>query len=438
MKTNIRATYWLLTGLVVAMPGLAQLLETPALLSRGLPAVETRTNRDTAFQPYAGVFSGYDNGPFTTSLDRAGGPFQEVDGGIRVFRAGPRTEFTVDYRFDARHYTEASRLDRTNQALDLDLRFRLSRRLTVMLRDTGVSASYDNSLSPSPLSGLAAGFAADAGPNSVHARTIADTGMVDVVFSPSARTSLSIGGDGFLIERQFAALVDAVGWRARADIAHRYSRHRTVSLSYSFTHFSHTRSFGGADYVVVALGHSMRLGHNSELDLLAGVGRLQNAGLRAVALDPEISRLLGTSLGVEAFHLDTWSPHLMAAWLQGVGRAQLGVQFARQITDGGGLTGLARQNEGTLTLAPAHTRWSWRPATHLTVLTYRSLDTLLFSNTMASAGASVTNRLGPHTEAVFRYDFGFYNYSQGLLRNFQRHQVAVGVIYYLSPDARDR
>lgn len=433
MNMSIRIAYASLAWLAFASPCRPQPFGGPALLSRGLPA-EAQTTRDTVFQPYAGVFSGYDNGPLTSNLDRAGGPFQEIDSGIRVLRAGPRTEFRMDYRFDLRHYSEASRLDRANQALNVDVRLHLSRRLTVMLRDTGTSLSYDNTLSPSSPSGVAAGFFADAGPSVVHARTIADTGMADLIFSPSARTSISLGGDGFLIERQFAGLIDAVGWRARADIARRYSRHRTISLSYSFTHFSHTRSFGGADYAVYAVGHSVRLGRKSELDLLAGAGRLQNAGLRSVALDPEISRLLGASLGVETFHLNTWSPHVMAAWLQSFGRAELRVQFARQITDGGGLTGLARQNEGTLTLATAHTRWTWQPATHLSVRTYRSLDTLLFSNTTASAGASLTSRLGPHTEAVFRYDFGFYNYEQGLLSHFQRHQVSAGIIYYF----RDR
>jgi hypothetical protein len=173
----------------------------------------------------------------------------------------------------------------------------------------------------------------------------------------------------------------------------------------------------------------MRLGRRSELDLLAGAGRLQSAGLRSVTLDPEISRLLGISAGIETFHLNTWSPHLMAAWFQGIGRAELRAQFNREITDGGGLTGLARRNEGTLSLSKAHARQSWEPAAHLSIRTYRSLDTLLFSNTTASAGLSVARTLSSRTQAVLRYDFGFYNYAQGLLQNFHRHQFSAGVIY---------
>jgi len=384
---------------------------------------------DSLFEPYAGVFSGYDSGVPTLPLDRAGGSFQEIDGGFASYKKGRSIEYNLNYRFDLRHYTHASRLDRMNQAADLDVRFRVSRAVLFIVRDQAASFSYDNSVSPASGREAAGEFFAGTGPAVVYARTIAENGTADLVVSPSARTSFSAGGGGFLIEHQFTGLIDGVGWRAHADIAHRYSRHKTVSLSYSFTHFSHTRSFGGADYAVVAAGHSMRLGRRSELDLLAGAGRLQSAGLRSVTLDPEISRLLGISAGIETFHLNTWSPHLMAAWFQGIGRAELRAQFNREITDGGGLTGLARRNEGTLSLSKAHARQSWEPAAHLSIRTYRSLDTLLFSNTTASAGLSVARTLSSRTQAVLRYDFGFYNYAQGLLQNFHRHQFSAGVIY---------
>ncbi len=411
-----------------AMVCLGQTPEAPALLSRGV-AAESGFSRASVLQPYAGAFSGYDNGPLSTSLDRPGGAFQEVDGGVNFLQRGARAEIRLDYRFDLRHYQASSRLDRSNQALTVDTRFHISRRWTVMLRDTGSSASYD---SPSPPAGtsVAEGFSAGIGPEVFHSRTLAETGMADVIFAPTARTSVSAGGDGFLIQRRFAPLIDAVGWRARVDVARRYGRHRTVSLAYSFTYFDHTRSFGGAEYAVFALGHSMRLSPRSELDLLAGAGRLQSAGLRAVSLDPEISRLLGVSRGVETFHLDTWAPHVTAVWLQGAGRAELRVRFAREVTDGGGLTGLARQNEGSFTLQTTHVRSAWRPGVHILVRTYRSLDTILYSNVTASAGLSLARRLGSQTEAVVRYDFGFYNFEEGLLRNFQRHQVAAGVTYY--------
>lgn len=417
---------------------MAQSPFAPSLLSRGAAPAEARASGvHDEFQPYIGAISGYDSGLLTSDLERSGGPFQEIDGGLEARHASKRASFLLDYNFAARHYAANSRLDFSDHALNLDSRFFLSRRLTVVLRDAAVSSSFGNGLQqPQPLATLSPGFFVDGGPEVFHTRTFANTALADVVFSPSARTSFSAGGDGFVVERQSQALLDAVGWRARADFAHRYSRHKTISLSYSFTHFDHARSFGGADYAVYAVGHSLRLGKISELDLLAGAGLLRSSGVRAVTLDPEIARLLGISRGAEIFRLHTWAPHLAAAWLQDVGSAELRVELARLVSDGGGLTGLARQNLGTVTLAPARAR-HWRPSAIVEVRTFRSLDTLLYNSTSALAGASLTRRIGPRTEALLRYQYAFYNFQTGLLRDFGRHQIAVGVMYYFH-DRPDR
>ncbi len=416
---------------------LAQSAQAPSLLSRGMSAESGLTRDAPEFQPSIGILSGYDNGPLGTDFERIGGPFQEIDGGLEARRSGGRMNLKLDYQFGLRHYTSAARLDRSNHNISLDARFLVSRRLTLILRDVGSSASYGNSLEQ-PATAASAGFFADAGPETFHRRTIANTALADLVFAPSSRTSIAVAGDGFVIERQFQPLADAVGWRARADLAHRYGRHKTVSLAYSFTHFDHSHSFGGADYVVFAAGHSLRLGKRSELDLLAGAGLIRSAGVRAVELDPEIARLLGTARGVEIFRLHTWAPHLMATWLQGIGRAEMRLDFARIVSDGGGLTGLARQNQGSWTFSAARAR-SWHPSAKLAVRTYRSLDTLLYDNTTALAGAALARRLSPRAEAVVRYEFAFYNFQHGLIQNFGRHQVAAGIVYYpFAPSAGRR
>jgi len=249
------------------------------------------------------------------------------------------------------------------------------------------------------------------------------------------RTSVSVGGDGFLVERQHRGLADSLGWRARADLAHRYHRHRTLTLSYSFTHFDHTRRFGGAEYAVWAFGHSARLGRRTELDLLAGAGLLRSAGVRPVDLDPEIARLLGTARGAEIYRLRTWSPHWLLGFTQAMGRAALRFEIARLVSDGGGLSGVARQNQASLSLSAPAGR-SWRLAAGMSARTYRSLDTLLYDTTTAAAGFTVSRRLSPRAEAVTRYHYSLYHFDRGLLRYFHRHQLALGVVYHFSPASR--
>jgi hypothetical protein len=342
-----------------------------------------------------------------------------------------RTSVRLDCHFGLRHYSLDPRLDRSTHGLYLDARLRLSRRWTLQLRDLGSSATFGEA-SRLPAPAIAAPFYPEGGPEVFHSRTIANTALADVIFAPSPRLSFSIGGDGFVIERQNRGLADAVGWRTRADIAWRYRRHRTLSLSYTLTRLDHTRRFGSADYAVLALGHSARLGPRTEFDLLAGVGQLRGAGIRAVQLDPDIARLLGTARGAEIYRLHTRNPHFLLGWTQSFGRTALRLDLARLVSDGGGLTGVARQNQASLALSAPLTR-TWRLAGSLSARTYRSLDTLLYDTTAASAGWTLSRRLSSHTEAVVRYDYSFYHFDRGLLHWFHRHQFSLGVVYRLVP-----
>jgi hypothetical protein len=385
-------------------------------------------------RPYLGAGSGFDSGPLTSSFDRGSGPFQEITGGLDAHRAGPRGALHLDYDFSLRHYSSDPRLDRATHGLSFDTSLRLTRRWTVRFRDVGYSSSFGDSDRLPALPNAA--FYPLGGPEVLHARTLADTVLADLSYSPSYRTSISVGADGFLVERQHRGLADALGWRARAGLNRRYRRHHTLTLSYSLTRFDHTRRFGHADYAAFAVGHSSRLGPRSELNLLAGMGRLRNAGVRSVVLDPEIARLLGTDQGAEIFRLRTLSPHWLGSWTQRFNGASVRLEVARSISDGGGLSGVARQNQASLALSGAVSR-SWRVEAGATLRTYRSLDALLYDAVTASASLALARRLGPRTEAVARYHYSFHHLDRGLLHLYQRHQVSLGLAYHFS-DAPSR
>ena len=408
---------------------LAEGPQAPSLLSRGLLPNLRSSGPDRFVRPYLGAMSGYDSGPLTSAFNRGEGPFQEIEGGLEAL--GPNLR--LNYQFGLRHYSANSRLDRSTHGLNLDTRLRLSRRWTIHLRDVASSSSFGDA----PQLAVAAGFLPDSGPEVLHSRTVTNTALADLVFATSARTSVSVGGDGFVVERQHRGLADLLGWRARADLAHRYHRYRTVTFSYAFTHFDHTRRFGGADYAVYAVGHSARLGKHSELDLLGGVGQLRSAGVRAVELDPEIARILGTARGAEIFRLRTLNPHWIFGWTQLFGRAALRFELARLVSDGGGLSGLARQNQASLSLSGSLSR-SWRLSASLAARTYRSLDTLLYDSTTASSGFTLARRVGPRAEAMLRYHYSFYHFDRGPLQWLNRHQVAAGLVYHFSDQSSTR
>ena len=400
----------------------------PSLVSRGWLPPGNRARGQEAFRARLGAISGYDNGILTAGLDRGEGLFQELAGGVESRRPGRRVNFRMDYQFGLRHYSRLSRLNHSNHSLNLDARIRLSRRFLLEFRDVAASSAFGGSFL-TPATDLSSAFFLDGEPAAFHSRSLANTALADLVFSPSVRTSMSAGGDGFIVRRQYHGLADLAGWRARADLAHRYSRHRTITVSYSLTHFDHTRAFGGADYRVYTLGHSWRWGKNSELGLLAGAGRVASAGVRAVELDPQISRLLGTSRGAEIFRVDTWTPHLLAAWSLAGRRWAWRAQLSRLVSDGGGFSGLARQSHASVAVSAPVGR-GWRLAGNLQARTFRSLDTRLLDSVSAAAGGSLSRRLGPRLEAVWRYHYSFYDFHRGLLRHFHRHQAAAGVVYH--------
>jgi hypothetical protein len=402
----------------------------PSLLSRAAtPHFQSR--QSSFFLPYIGALAGYDSGPLIRDFTRGAGPFEELDGGLEALYSGRRTSVQLDYRFAARHYPRDSRLDRSNHELSLDARVRLARRWSLRLRDAGSSYSFDRDLYQAP-SGPPAALLIDGGPEVFHSRTLANTALVDLTYAPTHRTSLTVAGDGFLVERQFRGLADVAGWRARADLARRFTRRQTIALAYSFTRFQHRRIFGGADYAVYSLGYSVRLGRYAELNLLGGAGRLRSAAIRPVVLDPEIARLLGMPQGAEVFRIDTWTPHLLAAWTQRLGRLQWRAEYARLVTDGGGLSGLARRNRAALSVSGTMSR-SWRLSLHLAGYQQRSLDTLLYNGRMGYGGVSLARRLGSRAEAVWRYYYSLHDFGAGRLRHFDRHQASAGLLFYLRP-----
>jgi hypothetical protein len=418
----------LLVSIAAAGPGQEV---APSLLSRGMIA-DLRPGRfETVFQPYIGTLGGYDSGPLTRDLGRGDGPFEEFDGGLAARRSSRSVSADLDYRFGARHYFYNRRLDRSNHELHLDTRVRLSHRWSLLLRDSATSYSFGRDLAEAP-GGLVTGLPVEGGPDVLHTRTLANTGLADLVFAPTARTSLAVGGDGFFVDWQFRGLADVAGWRARADLAHRLTRHQTVSLAYSFTRFDYQQSFGGADYAVLAAGYAVRLGRGSELDLLGGAGRLRSAAVRPVELDPEIARLLGVARGAEIFRLDTWTPHLLAAFTQAWGRVQLRAEYVRMATDGGGLSGLERRNRAAVMVSGPLSR-RVRMSLQVAGYTHRSLDTRLYDGRAVSSGFTLSRRLGSQAEIVTRYAYSFHDFERGLLQHFNRHQASVGLLFYFKP-----
>src|SRR5258707_14911036 len=119
--------------------------------------------------------------------------------------------------------------------------------------------------------------------------------MGDLTYHKSARLSINVGGDGFLIRRRSSALYGVPGYRVRGDFAYRTSRSATTGVAYDFTHYEYTKGFGGSDIHTVQLVQSYRIGRYWELAIKAGAARVETLALTVVAIDPPAAAIGGRS-----------------------------------------------------------------------------------------------------------------------------------------------
>ena len=110
--------------------------------------------------------------------------------------------------------------------------------------------------------------------------------------------SVSIGGGWFGIVRDGAGLTGQTGYQAQADLNYRITKRTTVGTYYSTTFYRYSQKVAVSDAHTNGVLFSTALDRSTEIRLRAGLTRFENRGLTRVRIDPEIARLLGTSVGV--------------------------------------------------------------------------------------------------------------------------------------------
>ncbi len=132
----------------------------------------------------------------------------------------------------------------------------------------------------------------------------------------TARASVSVGGDGFTVQRQSKALVGMDGYSGKANFRYRLTRVTSVGAEYMREHFQFPGQFGQSDMNMYNLLFSTQMGRLWTLS--AGKRRSisgeRTAGLQSVALgSPAIAALLGVSTTVHTFAAKNWIPAYQAA-----------------------------------------------------------------------------------------------------------------------------
>jgi hypothetical protein len=285
----------------------------PSLLSRGGNQPGQRGRGPVDFNVYAAIRGTHETGLLSSRLDNAGNLVSQDLNGVQAelgaygAKSWRRTSVGLDYRGDYRKYFPSMGYDGTNQALSLDMNYQPTRRTAYFLRETG-------GISNRAFGGFAAPAFSDQENFGVPLNEVYDSRIYftqtsgGVSYRKSARTTLSVMGEGFVVKRTSRALIGLQGYRAGGDYQYQISRADTVGISYDYIHFEFPRIYGASGAHSVTGRYSRRVNRNWDFKLIVGFFDVETTGTQRVELSPEIAAILGRSQGVEAFKRSVREP----------------------------------------------------------------------------------------------------------------------------------
>jgi hypothetical protein len=361
---RIAVMFWVCTNLQAQSAGYGG----PGILSRGLKGAGQRSGQPVSIRPFASVLSTYDTGIIGVGLDQNGnisnpGATFGVEANIGAYgtKSWKAQQLGMSYLGNYRNYFQNSYFNGSDHMLALDYTRQVGRRNSFMLR----SSAGTSSRSLGGLSGIGFG-GIDQSYLGVPVYDIFDnrsyfadvTGMLTTQIG--LRNSLSLGGSGFAVRRQSAALVGMNGQRAFADYSRRYGRYTSFGFSYQFFHVDYPRVFGEGDTHSAMITFGRTIGRAWTIGIGVGLYRVDFSGVRRVTLDPVIAELLGTTTGREAFNTINLAPSFQANITRAFRRSSFNLNYNRSANPGNGVILLSRaENVFASYSYNASRRWSF-------------------------------------------------------------------------------
>jgi hypothetical protein len=161
----------------------------------------------------------------------------------------------------------------------------------------------------------------------------------------SARLSMSFSGGWFAVERDGFGLIGQTGYQAQSDINYRITKRTTVGAYYSATMYRYSHGVAVSDSNGTGLIFSTSLDRSTQLRLRGGLSFFENEGLAQVKIDPELAKLLGTSVGIiDQYRSNTYT-EFSGELARDLHRNKTAtVSFSRALAPGNGLILASIQN----------------------------------------------------------------------------------------------
>lgn len=326
----------------------------PGILTQGAGDIGTRAGEPVALRFYANVAATYDNGIQPVALNSAGTLVQvnglfglEGDIGLYGVHQWKQAQLGLDYRGTYRDYTNGSYYNGSDQQLILGYTYQASKRLYFDVQE--VAGTLSMGLGGIPGVPLPIPTTVDQ-PTSLlfDDREYFTESSASVTYLLSARTSITAGGSGFLVDQQNSALIGLNGYNARGAIHHRLSRVTTIGVIYAHMHYGYSGLFGQSDINSYQGIYGTQIGRRWKFSVQGGVYQAEVRGLQEVALSPTIASILGISNVVQTFYQQYTLPQGAARLARQFKTSTLGFDYARTVTPGNGVYLTSRTQSGTI------------------------------------------------------------------------------------------
>jgi hypothetical protein len=248
-----------------------------------------------------------------------------------------QAQLGLDYRGDFRHYSQNSYYDGSDHQLTLGYTYQKSRRLFFDLQGIGGSLSYGIGSVPGSVIGLPSSVVDQPTSLLFDNRTYFVEGSARVTYLLSSKTSISLGGEGFLVDRQSKSLIGTNGYGANAAVQHRLSRTTTIGAEYSRQHFQYPHLYGQSDVNSYQAVFGTQFGRRWTFSMQAGAFQTEVAGLQQVALDPSVAAIFGVASVTQTFYREDWFPSGGASLTRQFHRSSLTFSYSRTVLPGNGV-----------------------------------------------------------------------------------------------------
>jgi hypothetical protein len=290
----------------------------PGVLSGGAGDIGTRSGAQVDLRYYFDVEGTYDTGLQPFAVNSKGDLVQinglygfQADAGVYGTHRWRQAALGIDFTGSFYDYVNGSSYNSGTVNMMLGYTYQESRRLVYDMRVIGGTSSLSYGTAgfygTSPATGTSDVVNT---PTSLlfDNRTYYLEASMEMTFIQTARTSYTVGGEGYFVRRDGVGLASMDGYNLHGTIRHRVTKNQTIGATYAHIHYEFPPAFGQSDMNMAQLSFATSIGRRWTFSIGGGAYQAEVQGIQQVSLNPVVAALLGVSFGQQTFYRETYYP----------------------------------------------------------------------------------------------------------------------------------